>query len=57
VHGTIGLLIRSVRRGIHPPKEILELLRALPKRSSSFIRPQLLAEIIGQLETEWVKTR
>ncbi len=57
MHGTIGLLIRSVRRGTHPPKEILELLRALPKRSSLFIRHQLLAEIISQLETEWVKTR
>lgn len=57
VHGAIGLLIRSVRRGNRQPKEILGLLRAVPDRSSLFIRPQLLAEIIRQLETEWVKTR
>ena len=53
VHGTIGLLIRSVRRNQKPADEILELLRALPQRSTLFIRPNLLESIIKQLEKEW----
>ena len=57
VHGTVGLLVRSVRRGKREPNEILGLLRALPERSSLFIRPKLLVEIIAQLEKEWAKTR
>jgi predicted nucleic acid-binding protein len=53
VHGTIGLLIRAVRRRLKPPGEILTILRSLPERSTLYIRQGLLAEIIGQLEREW----
>lgn len=53
VHGTIGLLIRSVRRKQHTPSEVLDLLRTLPQCSSLHIRPALLEAIIQQLETEW----
>lgn len=53
VHGTIGLLIRMVRRGQSTPAQVLELLRAIPKRSSLFIRPNLLNDIIQRLEQEW----
>ena len=56
VHGTIGMLIRSVRRGQKKPHEILNLLRAIPKRSTLFIRPSLLDSIIQRLEAEWSKT-
>jgi len=55
VHGTIGLLIRSVRTGCRKPQEVLHILRALPQRSSLFIRPNLLATIIERLEKEWAK--
>lgn len=52
-HGTIGLLIRSVRRGERKADEILTLLRTLPQRSTLFIRPDLLKNIIGEVENEW----
>lgn len=55
VHGTIGLLIRCVRRNQKTPSQILELLRAIPDRSTLFIRPSLLEAIIQQLEQEWSK--
>ncbi len=53
VHGTIGLLIRSVRRGQRAPGEVLDLLRLLPQRSTLHIRPALLNVIIQRLEEEW----
>jgi predicted nucleic acid-binding protein len=53
VHGTIGLLIQSVRGGQRTSGEIIELLRALPQRSTLFIRPNLLQTIVEQLEKEW----
>jgi len=53
VHGTLGVLIRSVRTGRRKPQEILRLLRELPRRSSLFIRPDFLETIIVRLEKEW----
>ena len=53
VHGTIGLLIRSVRLKQRTPRQILSLLRTLSQRSSLHIRPALLEGIIQQLEAEW----
>jgi len=53
VHGTIGLLIRSVRRGLRKPDTILALLHDLPERSTLFIRRDLLAKTIAQLKQEW----
>jgi predicted nucleic acid-binding protein len=52
-HGTIGLIIRSVRKGRRTPDEALALLKSLPQRSSLHIRPALLAEILEQLTLEW----
>ncbi len=53
VHGTIGLLIRSVRRGQRKSVDILGLLRILPQRSTLFMRQDVLQNIIEQLEKEW----
>jgi len=55
VHGTIGLLIRSVRTRRRKPQEILNVLQDLPQRSSLFIRPNLLESIIQRLEKEWAR--
>ncbi len=54
-HGSIGLLIRNVRRGQSKPDQVLALLQALPQRSTLFIRPSLLKAIIERLEKEWAK--
>lgn len=51
-HGTIGILIRSVRQGHRTERDIIDLLRDLPSRSTLYIRPSLLAEIIRALEKE-----
>ena len=53
VHGTIGLLIRSVRQKQRRPVEVLETLRNLPQRSTLHIRPALLKAIIQRLQEEW----
>lgn len=52
-HGTIGILIRSVREGHRTEREAIDLLRGLRSRSTLYIRPSLLAEIIQALEKEW----
>jgi predicted nucleic acid-binding protein len=52
-HGTIGLLIRSVLKGHRTEREAIDLLRDLRGRSTLYIRPSLLAEIILALEKEW----
>lgn len=52
VHGTIGVLIRAIRRGRRKPAEVVDLLREIPHRSTLFVRPALLQDIIRQLEDE-----
>lgn len=48
-HGTLGILIRAVRRRQLHKLLVLELLQQLPQRSSLHIRPGLLTEIIRQI--------
>ena len=48
-HGTLGILIRAIRRNQLPYSAVLDLLSGIPNRSSLHIRPDLLAEIIGQI--------
>lgn len=51
VHGSIGILIRAIRRGEQTREEVLTLLRALPTRSTLHIRASLLQDIITRVET------
>jgi predicted nucleic acid-binding protein len=53
VHGTIGVLVRSVRRGKRTAEGILQLLDELPNRSTLFIENTLLEDIKGNLRKEW----
>ncbi|GAB4432946.1 MAG: DUF3368 domain-containing protein [Anaerolineae bacterium] len=50
VHGTIGVLLRAIRRRQKSPLEVLDVLQRLPTQSSLHIRPALLQEIIAQLQ-------
>ena len=50
VHGTIGILVRAVRRKQKSKEEILSILRTLPDKSTLYIRQGLLSEIIAQVE-------
>lgn len=51
VHGSIGILLRAIRRGRRTRHEVLSILRDLPVRSSLHLRPALLEEIIVQVES------
>ena len=51
VHGSIGILLRAIRRQQRTPFEVLSTLRDLPSRSTLHIRPDLLEEIIAQVES------
>ncbi len=50
VHGTIGVVLRALRRGQRTKRQILNLLRALPRKSTLFIERRLLNSIIEQIE-------
>ena len=49
-HGTLGLLIRAIRRRCLTKSEVLVLLREIPHRTTLHIRPALLAEVIADVE-------
>lgn len=49
-YGTLGLLLRAIRRGQRTRDEILAQLRQLPEISTLHVRPSLLAEIIEQVK-------
>jgi predicted nucleic acid-binding protein len=50
VHGTIGILLRSLRRQQRTKEQVLTLLRELPSRSTLHIAPSLLASIVVEVE-------
>ena len=52
VHGSVGILLRAIRRRQRTRREVLLVLQHLPARSSLHIRPDLLQGIITQVENE-----
>ena len=52
VHGTIGILLRSIRRNRFSYSQAIERLLAIPLKSSLHIRPSLLNGIIERLQKE-----
>ena len=48
-HGTLGLLVRAIRRHQMTKAEVLERLREIPLRTSLHIRPALLTEVIARV--------
>jgi predicted nucleic acid-binding protein len=49
VHGTLGILLRSARRGTRTQDQVLVTLRSLPSRSTLHLRSALLQEIIREV--------
>lgn len=49
VHGSLGILVRAIRRGQRTKFEIVALLRDAPRNSSLHIRRSLLDEIIDEI--------
>lgn len=52
VHGTIGIIIRSIRRGLLSPRQAINVLERVPLNSSLHIRPSLLDSIIQKVIDE-----
>ena len=50
VHGTIGVLIRAIRRKQKTKQEVIDLLGAIPNRTTLHIRAALLHDVIRQVE-------
>lgn len=53
VHGTIGVLIRSIRRKQMQPEEVLQLLKELPEKTTLFIKRSLIDEMILKIKKEF----
>lgn len=53
VHGTIGVLIRAIRRDLMHPSEVLDALNRIPSESSLHIRLSLLREVISTVRLEF----
>ena len=51
VHGTIGMLLRSIRRRQRTARQIAATLRSLPSTSTLHLKRSLLEEIIQTVET------
>lgn len=49
-HGTIGILVRAIRRKSRTKEEILKLLRSLPERSTLHLKRSLLDQVISEIE-------
>lgn len=49
-YGTLGILIRAIRRRQLTPTEVVRLLEQIPSRTTLFIRKNLLQEIIEEVK-------
>ena len=49
-HGTLGILMRSMRRGSRSKAQVLSMLRSIPSSSTLHIRTSLLEEIIRKAQ-------
>ena len=49
-YGTLGILIRALRRGLRSRAEVMELLQSIPSRSTLFLSREILDEAMRQVE-------
>jgi hypothetical protein len=49
-HGTLGVLVRAIRRKQKTKDEVVTLLRSVPSLSTLHVRPALLEEVIREVE-------
>ena len=49
-HGTIGILVRAIRRRQRTKEEILAALRSIPTRSTLHLKRSLLESVISEVE-------
>lgn len=53
VHGTLGVLIRTIRRKLMSPQKVVDILRSIPQKSTLHIKPSLLESVIQQIKEEF----
>jgi predicted nucleic acid-binding protein len=53
VHGSIGILALSIRRGQRTAQQILQLLDELPKRSTLYVTQALLDRVKERIRREF----
>jgi len=53
VHGTIGILIRAIRRDLMEAEEVIGTLKRIPLKVTLHIKPSLLKEVISRVEREF----
>lgn len=53
VHGTIGILVRSIRRGQMERGEVLRILGDAPSKTTLYIKRSLLDEIVVKIKKEF----
>jgi predicted nucleic acid-binding protein len=52
VHGTIGILLRAIRRLQRSREQVIDLLQILPSRSTLHLKLSLLEEIIAAVKSQ-----
>lgn len=52
-YGTLGILIRAIRRRQLPPADVVMVLEQIPSNSTLFIRRSLLLDIIDKIKREY----
>jgi predicted nucleic acid-binding protein len=50
VHGSLGMLLRAIRRRKRTAEQVLDILRSLPTVSTLHLKQSLLEEIIQSVE-------
>lgn len=53
VHGSIGILIRGIRRGMKKPEQVVSILEEIPLKSTLYIKSSLLEKIIHKVKDEF----
>ena len=51
-HGSLGVIIRALRRGLRSREQVLATLRSLPASSTLHIKRELLDDVIRQVEAD-----
>lgn len=51
--GTIGVILRAIRREQLKPAEVIAILEELPSKSTLFVKPSLLKGIIEEVKREY----
>ena len=53
VHGTIGIIIRAIRREQKSAEEVMSIMSTIRSKSTLFVKPSLLREITVQIKKEF----